>query len=1046
MKVSLGGLLMFFKTPWRIIKEPWENVKNAWKKQGEVYSKRNVLIWWIIGLTFATLFFKGYGHLRAFYSTSCEIYIRCNHHWVFTLCDILGVLSSLFLMCALFWGIYRLNKLLQNNFVRAIVFVILFMVGVVVYSFASLEDRTFVVNNALATFFPSRGDYDVTKVASRVAPFYNLYHLYVYWYFILLALSFFGKRLINVFTTWWEFERQDDKERYVFWGYSKQAVWLAKDLTEKRGALCMILLSAKTDEETLKDQINELDENHVYWRVVDVDIDFAPPKRTFEEILNHVLISFDQHRNIELAKYLMETFKMINEANADVKSEKGGCKFYVEIGDGELCNVFTEWADDVNKKKRHEICLINENALVAQDFTLTHPMLCCPGITVNDNATVTGEFHVLLLGFGWLGREILKNMVCDAQFVGTQFHVDIVDQDANTYERFQRQCTEAVTQYDLRFHNVNVSSARFHDWMTGKPRMWMDEHHRRPLEGYNRIVVCLGNDELNAETDYFLRVLAKERTPKGKLEEGTLFTYIKNRYSPVYKNDGEGKAGLFHYFGKGSDIYTEKRFMQDTVENAARRMNYFWFRKDGDCAGIDEAWKTRSMFDRLSSKASAMGMYNILRLVAMAMLHERIERISKKLKMNDSEKASYCVKMLRMYDSFSGADDRQAKGFSNRDTAYKYYRRLDLKLKVLAETEHLRWNAFHFMRGIHTWDLKNPGLEILKEKKANQIKDHNCHGYLVPFDELTRVDAQIATVKYPDCHCHQKPDPVVYEMRGAQKNDVDFIINIPAIFGKSESLSENMMILKTIIGLYQGLDGESDNTKGSSKRLFADNLDKDDVRREYLDSLFDAIYGLGKKVTMGSELSGLRKGTKQTESTAQKIDFLKNEIEILVSFGARIKRAMNGKTCEEWFINGHEEDYLDRLKIEFIEKQVKLILISTLSEAFEYDYENAKGKKKKATHYRDVIMNVVHVNYDRKYKDAIGAYDKVRADLLEKVKVEKIAIDLSKDDYDMEFVEDLIKDAGCKDKPYAPILDSIKLKELVENACAEMRKRLVSVL
>ena len=67
-------------------------------------------------------------------------------------------------------------------------------------------------------------------------------------------------------------------------------------------------------------------------------------------------------------------------------------------------------------------------------------------------------------------------------------------------------------------------------------------------------------------------------------------------------------------------------------------------------------------------------------------------------------------------------------------------------LDILAEDEHLRWMAYHFVRGVKTW---SPTPQEIEEKlartgkavKHNAIADINAHADLVDYDALPGVDA-----------------------------------------------------------------------------------------------------------------------------------------------------------------------------------------------------------------------------------------------------------------------------------------------------------------
>ena len=65
----------------------------------------------------------------------------------------------------------------------------------------------------------------------------------------------------------------------------------------------------------------------------------------------------------------------------------------------------------------------------------------------------------------------------------------------------------------------------------------------------------------------------------------------------------------------------------------------------------------------------------------------------------------------------------------------------DTVLNILAENEHLRWNAFHFVNGICKWKLN----EIDKKNAKLIDKDGNLlkHGCLVEFSELGDISAKV---------------------------------------------------------------------------------------------------------------------------------------------------------------------------------------------------------------------------------------------------------------------------------------------------------------
>ena len=69
----------------------------------------------------------------------------------------------------------------------------------------------------------------------------------------------------------------------------------------------------------------------------------------------------------------------------------------------------------------------------------------------------------------------------------------------------------------------------------------------------------------------------------------------------------------------------------------------------------------------------------------------------------------------------------------------------DTILETLAETEHLRWNAWHLMRGIRPWPLEDITDEDLQRlrKKSNDIANRLRNASIVDYAMLPKVDERL---------------------------------------------------------------------------------------------------------------------------------------------------------------------------------------------------------------------------------------------------------------------------------------------------------------
>ena len=565
------------------------------------------------------------------------------------------------------------------------------------YSTQNLIPPISNVNNSLAAFFPSRGDYDY------FANFwYVLLHFAMYVAVGILMMSLFGRKLANGLSNF----TASDCNKYVFWGkqIGNSGMLLAKDIYAKTKQEQMLFIVSSheihnSDDE--KEIYAKMEQENLLLHILDFeplfDKDKSRSHKMYVDAPKHFFLSDDQHWNVKMAQCLISN---LPELPGDAIPL---IDVYIKIGDGEICELFSKWADKM--RKHANVHLINEAALTAEIFTLQHSMLECPNLEIDfDKAEVRGEFRLLLLGFGWLGRQLLINSVCSAQVAeGTPFHADVIDFKKDHYEPLIAACDcappfkSAIVEYDLNFYNYNVRSIDFHHFI------------KNNLKLYNRLIVCLGDDELNIDTSYLLMTLGKEQHTDLR---GILYTHVMNPM--VYDYLQQVNSEIF--FCYGAEIANKQTIVDQ--ENAALAMllnweysNNFYVDKINETA-VKKLWGKASLFNQASSRASAVGQFTLLRLLGYTVAEA------------DSRWTEIPHGLLHKPDADDGI------------------------WSVLARAEHLRWNAWHFLQGIHVWKPDSSQVDFFPEKwSANQIDLCNCHAALVPFDELPSVDRQIENLK-----------------------------------------------------------------------------------------------------------------------------------------------------------------------------------------------------------------------------------------------------------------------------------------------------------
>ena len=330
-------------------------------------------------------------------------------------------------------------------------------------------------------------------------------------------------------------------------------------------------------------------------------------------------------------------------------------------------------------------------------------------------------------------------MVCDASYNGNfTLNITVIDDDYNHKHGRYHSIFEQANK-----HGVNICI---------NPRVWLNSNHRIELQSltadhvpqtpglteqsvhtansvlfyqwlafdrnilrFNRIIVALGNDELNINTAlqmhrFRLGFLTAAEANNPSLMPEPIFAHVRDKESYRYYKD---KKAPIATFGSMTNIYKVDVIINEEMDTIAKLVNYVYNRydrqqltdeelKEAAANGeMEECWNRCTLFDQDSSRAVAANIQNVI--------------------------------------DIAGGDDSLAGKIS--DPAY---------IDRLGEMEHRRWNAFHFMRGITGWPFHEVSPVIIdgKEKKNGKlifgtgkiIAKHIC---LVPYDKLDEASGVI---------------------------------------------------------------------------------------------------------------------------------------------------------------------------------------------------------------------------------------------------------------------------------------------------------------
>ena len=484
----------------------------------------------------------------------------------------------------------------------------------------------------------------------------------------------------------------------IFWGVSSEAKALAKSLRNEKHEKCIFVIADLSSADG--GMLDGLSDDGFLW----VPEGRGTLRMVARRVKKHFFLSPWGSRNVEWASRLA-TFA------------EGEPEAYVSIDDEADDSWLFRWADRDDIRKSLNVHIVRETSLAADILLRDHPMLLSPGVKCKDGKVVSDlndgyfTFKLLQIGFGAQGRMLLNRMICDSQAPGAKFSAVIVDKNQVAFDGYEVRCPDVKSTYGLDFKKLDVQKKQFFKWLK-------DEISNT---SYTRIVVTTGNDDLNLSVASF--IVRHYREAGDFLRLGMLrnVLFVRVRHPENYADFpllGNWKSLDFTPFGADREVYSYQSIVNLDIDHVARQMNARWAGGKDVCV----AWRNASFFDRESSRASAMGVKNLWRLATGG---------------DDIP----CVESVRAKWDCVMSSDRGVQ--SN-----------------LADAEHLRWMAFHYVRGIRTWDPENdlnvlesikaqmgPGLKG-KQIKANQRILANRHAALIPTEKLFRMDVFLDIISF----------------------------------------------------------------------------------------------------------------------------------------------------------------------------------------------------------------------------------------------------------------------------------------------------------
>ncbi len=108
------------------------------------------------------------------------------------------------------------------------------------------------------------------------------------------------------------------------------------------------------------------------------------------------------------------------------------------------------------------VSAVNVPLMAARLLTTKYPP--CKQIAFDSDGRAAEDFRALVIGFGQVGRAVLRSLVMNGQFVGSGFRVDVFATDCcSASGDFRKQYVEMLARYDIRLHEADGRSSVLYD-------------------------------------------------------------------------------------------------------------------------------------------------------------------------------------------------------------------------------------------------------------------------------------------------------------------------------------------------------------------------------------------------------------------------------------------------------------------------------------------------------------------------------------------------------------------------------------------------------
>lgn len=574
----------------------------------------------------------------------------------------------------------------KNTKVLKVLFVVMFILGMLVYCYCHYRALEDVVNGAtedksLDWTKNENGSflYRVLYVAMRSvvdvgmmfygrgnsSVFYNLQEAedprFVFGFWLLHTIAFFTAssalliRFGEDFLTWVRRLKTKVLDVDLIFGVNSDSISFGRKIADNKGS--MLVYVDNSVNESYESSIKRLGGvTYSDTAALEATLNFLGDIRIKKNKtkLRLYTLSKEYDKNLQYARIMSENLKALNINPEQTK--------LVLLGIDEEKGMIFQSSE--NQYGYGSVFSFDEYEMNARILMHDYPL--CNAINFDKSGRATEDMEVLIVGFGHIGHEVLRKVIANGQFEGSSFHATIYELNfmhRTDFYQSQYPSMLANENYNIDFELQDIRGYKFFNFL------------RANASKLKYIVICLEDSEI--ARDIAIRAVDCLQ----------FMGYSQN----VYTCDSKSVRCYSTDFQKCKThwIYDSELLYSDELDKYAMELNHRYCVLYGGTKSLEEDWKECRYFDRMSSRASV----------------------------------DYLIPLIS-----------KLKAMMNTDTLNHE------QLENLAKSEHLRWCAFHYTFGYDVMEkeefIKRIKDHIKKPGKDTEKKKHIC---LVKWDELDEI-------------------------------------------------------------------------------------------------------------------------------------------------------------------------------------------------------------------------------------------------------------------------------------------------------------------